>query len=77
MSAAKERKASAERRAVGSIDAYSIPEFCRRHNISVGSYYALRKLCIGPRELRVLGRVLISRESAEAWRRVREEVETA
>ena len=57
-------------------DAYSVPEFCRRHNISNGHYYRLRAEGLGPREARALGRVLITREAAEAWRRARE-VETA
>ena len=54
------------------LDAYSIPEFCRRHNISRGSYYNLKARDEGPREARVLNRILITKEAAEAWRRARE-----
>jgi hypothetical protein len=54
-------------------DAYSVEEFCQRHNISRGTYYNLRTARKGPVEARVLNRVLITRESAEAWRRAREE----
>jgi hypothetical protein len=48
--------------------AYSIEEFCRRHNISRSTYSTLRDKGCGPREARVLSRVLITRESAEEWR---------
>lgn len=50
--------------------AYSIEEFCAVHGISRANYYNLRaegkapeEMLVGPR------RVLISIESAEAWRR--------
>jgi hypothetical protein len=50
------------------LDAYSIEDFCRRHSISHGTYYNLRKAGKGPRESHALGRVLITKESAEEWR---------
>jgi hypothetical protein len=53
-------------------DAYAIPEFCRRHNISTGTYYNLRNLGLGPREARAMNRVLITKEAAADWRRARE-----
>ena len=53
-------------------DAYSIEEFCRRHNLSHGTYYNMRAAGIAPREARVLGRILISKEAAADWRRARE-----
>jgi hypothetical protein len=53
-------------------DAYSIETFCVRHSISVPQYYKMRKLGLTPVEFRVGTRVLISRESAAAWRRERE-----
>ena len=56
-------------------DCYSILEFCRRHNISHGTYYNLRNLGLGPREARALKRVLITKESAADWRRARETAE--
>jgi hypothetical protein len=55
-------------------DAYSVEEFCRRHNISRGTYYNLRTADKGPVEARVFNRVLITKESAEAWRRAREQI---
>src|SRR5882757_1301246 len=59
-------------------DAYSVPEFCRRHNISNGTYYRLRIEGLGPKEARALGRVLITKEAAEAFRLKDEETtETA
>jgi hypothetical protein len=56
-------------------DAYSIPEFCRRHNISTGTYYNLKTCGQGPREARALKRVLITKEAAANWRRDRESIE--
>jgi hypothetical protein len=53
-------------------DAFSIETFCLRHSISVPQYYKMRKLGLTPVEFRVGTRVLISKESAAAWRRARE-----
>ena len=53
-------------------DAYSIRRFCERHNISEAFFYKLRALGLGPVTMRVGSRVLVSRESAAAWRRARE-----
>lgn len=53
-------------------DAFTIDEFCDRHGISRGTYYNLKDVNKAPTEMRAMGRVLISRESAEAWRRARE-----
>lgn len=50
-------------------DAYSIQEFCLRHNISHGTYYNLKNSGQGPREGRAKKRVLISKEAAADWRR--------
>jgi hypothetical protein len=50
-------------------DAYSIPEFCRRHNISHGTYYNLKKCGRGPREARAMSRVIITKEAAADWRK--------
>lgn len=51
------------------LDAYSIDEFCRRHGISLGTYYNLKRVGRGPREGRAFSRVLISKESAARWRK--------
>jgi hypothetical protein len=56
-------------------DAYSIPEFCRRHGISHGTYYNLKALGLGPREGRAMSRVIISTEAAADWRRRCETIE--
>jgi len=55
-------------------DAASIPTFCRRHGISVASYYNLRAKGLTPREAIVGGRRLITKEAAAEWRRAREAV---
>jgi hypothetical protein len=52
--------------------AYSIAAFCVAHDISESFYFKLREQGLGPREMRVGARVLISLESAERWRRERE-----
>lgn len=51
-------------------DAFSIEEFCLRHNMSVQLFYKYRNQM--PATFRVGSRVLISREAAAAWRRERE-----
>ncbi len=53
-------------------DAYSIAEFCRRHAISESFYFQLQATGLGPRVMRIGGRVLISREAAQRWRKTRE-----
>jgi hypothetical protein len=50
------------------LDAYSIEEFCRRHSISRATYYNMKIAGKGPREGHVLGRVIITKEAAQAWR---------
>jgi len=52
--------------------AYSISEFCQAHGISLSSYFKMQREGIGPKEMRVLGRKMISLEAAAAWRRARE-----
>jgi predicted DNA-binding transcriptional regulator AlpA len=57
---------------VGGVDAYRIPEFCRSHGISQAFFFKLQAAGLGPRVMRLGARVLISKESAAAWRRERE-----
>jgi hypothetical protein len=52
--------------------AFTIAEFCRAHRISQSMYFKMRNLGLGPREIAVGSRRLISLESAERWRRERE-----
>ncbi|MGO4506029.1 hypothetical protein AB4Z51_03345 [Bradyrhizobium sp. 2TAF36] len=55
--------------------AFSIPEFCKVHGgFSLAMYWKLKSQGLGPVEMRVGRRVLISAEAASAWRREREEV---
>ena len=49
--------------------AYTIPEFCQAHRISESMYYKSREAGVGPREGRILTKVIISFESAADWRR--------
>src|SRR5215467_1253695 len=52
--------------------AYSIKEFCAAHRISEAMYFKLRGQGLGPVEMEVGTRRIISAECAEAWRRKRE-----
>jgi hypothetical protein len=47
---------------------FTIGGFCRAHAISESFYFKLRAQGLGPAELRLGSRVLITREAAEAWR---------
>ena len=58
-------------------DAYSIPEFCKRHGISVSFYHKEKACGRSPREMRIGTRVLISKEAAADWRRDREQPSAA
>ena len=51
---------------------YSIREFCAAHRISTDFYFKLKRQGLAPKEMRVGSRVLISVESAAAWRAERE-----
>jgi hypothetical protein len=59
------------------VDADTIPQFCKRHRFSIPFYYKLKAQGLGPRELRLGARVLITRESAQVWRREREAASAA
>jgi hypothetical protein len=63
------RSGKPDARSSDKLDADSIAGFCRRHSISRSQYYVLRDAGLGPDETRLLGRVLITKESAARWRR--------
>ena len=52
--------------------AYSIREFCVSHRLSESMYFKLRNQGLGPDEMSVGSRRIISFEAAERWRRERE-----
>jgi hypothetical protein len=52
-------------------DAYTIAQFCARHGISRSTYYVLKKNDEQPDETYILDRIIITKESAAAWRRKR------
>ena len=56
--------------------AYTIATFCVAHHLSESFYFKLKTQGLGPREMRVGSRILISFEAAADWRRERE-AETA
>jgi hypothetical protein len=49
--------------------AYSIPEFCKAHRISQAFFYELKRAGLGPREMVLGRRRIISCEAAADWRR--------
>ena len=49
--------------------ARTVAEFCERNRICPSTYFKLRQLKKGPREMRVLGKVLITPEAEADWRR--------
>lgn len=51
---------------------YTIEGFCEAHHITKPLYYELKRAGLGPREMQVGRRRLISLEAADEWRRARE-----
>ena len=54
-----------------AVAAFTIPEFCTAHRISRTFYYELRKRGLGPDEAELLGKKIITHESAAKWRKQR------
>jgi hypothetical protein len=52
-------------------DAFSIRQFCDRHNISESFFFKLQARGEGPATIAVGKRRLITREAARAWRKRR------
>lgn len=48
---------------------FTISQFCERNHFSESFYYKIKKLGFGPRELRVLGKILITDEAEIEWLR--------
>jgi hypothetical protein len=57
-----------------TLECFTREQFCAAHNIGRTMYYELRKAGKGPNEIRLgsKGKVLITRESAAAWRAARD-----
>jgi hypothetical protein len=51
---------------------FTIKTFCLAHHLSEAMFFKMREMGIGPDEMRVGSRVLISFEAAARWRTVRE-----
>jgi hypothetical protein len=49
--------------------AYTVPEFCEAHRLSLSMYYKLKKARQGPCEGHAGTKVIITFESAAAWRK--------
>jgi hypothetical protein len=52
-------------------EAFTIADFCIAHTISPSFYFKLRSQGLGPDETRLGTRVIITKESAAAWRAAR------
>lgn len=50
-------------------NAYSIKRFCESHDISIPTFFRLRKIGKGPKVIKLGRKVLISREAAAEWRK--------
>jgi hypothetical protein len=58
--------------------AFTIREFCKAHALGVASYYKLKAVGLGPREMHLTGNLIrISAEAAAEWRAARENPEGA
>jgi hypothetical protein len=51
---------------------FTVKTFCAAHDLSESFYFKLKNQGLGPREMRVGSRVLITFEAAAAWRAERE-----
>jgi hypothetical protein len=54
-----------------AVAAYTIPEFCEAHRISRTHFYELQRRGLGPDVAELLGKKIITHESAGKWRRQR------
>lgn len=52
--------------------AFTIPEFCRAHSFSPALYWKLKSQGLGPVEMKVGKRILISMDAVTNWQRQRE-----
>jgi len=52
-------------------EAFTISGFCVAHKISPSFYFKLRGQGLGPKEMRLGSRILITKESAQRWREER------
>jgi hypothetical protein len=51
--------------------AFSIPEFCVRNGFGTGTYHKLKRLGLGPDEMRVGNLIRITAEAELRWQRAR------
>jgi hypothetical protein len=54
-----------------TLSAHTIPEFCQAHRISRAHFYNLQRRGLGPDVTELLGRKIVTHESAQRWRRQR------
>ena len=54
------------------LEGSTIPEFCTAHRFSRSMYFKMKKAGLGPVEMHVGKRVIITHEAAAEWRRERQ-----
>jgi hypothetical protein len=54
-----------------TVAAFTIPEFCEAHRISRTFFYELQRRGLGPDVAELLGKKIITHESAAKWRKAR------
>src|SRR5262245_61474916 len=67
------RKVKAMRTVRQPNDLYTIETFCDANAMSESTYYALKRDGLGPREIKIGKKILISPEAEAEWRRERED----
>ncbi|MCS3497488.1 hypothetical protein M2189_003553 [Bradyrhizobium japonicum] len=61
-------KSSPHKSRAPPLAAFSIAQFCQMHGFSPAMYWKLKSQGLGPVEMKIGRRVLISAEAAAAWR---------
>src|SRR3954471_22316333 len=54
-----------------AVAAYTIPEFCEAHRISRTHFYELQRRGLAPDVAELLGKKIVTHESAAVWRKQR------
>ena len=73
----KEENAEALRAAGIPRRSFSKQEFCARQGISPGLYDKMKRLGLGPREIHLLDRIIITKEDEDEWLRARKAASAA
>jgi hypothetical protein len=67
-----ERRKRTRKAFVTPPECYTVQEFCEAHRMGRATYYQLKDQGLAPVEIRLGGKILITKESATRWRAVRD-----